>query len=144
MKKLLPLGIAICLLLLAGCRIVVDKDDFDPSGVSKAQRIEVAQAGAGDALRVLETEEEIDAFVESVMVEDWRLAELPDGLEREGAFTLYQQGTARPGGGEAKNHKLCVLYSCKDAPYLTVSTGFVDISFSIPESAAAYLHDLLQ
>ena len=154
MKKAVTLSLAVlcCFLLLAGCKIVkeykivVNEDGFDPGGISKAQRIEVAQAGERDALRVLETEEDIDTFVESVLVGDWKLAELPEGLEREGAFTFYQQGTVRPGGPEPKIHKICVLYSYKDAAYLSISTGLgnLDIPFSISESAADYLHSLLQ
>lgn len=146
MKKSLSLSLAVlcCFLLLAGCRIAVNEDGFDPGGISKAQRIEVAQAGTEDPLLVLETQEDIDAFVESIMLEDWKLSELPEGLEREGAFTLYQQGAAHLGGPEPKIHKICVLYSYADSAYLTISTGILDLAFSISESAADYLHSLLQ
>lgn len=138
----------LCLFLLSGCVAVSrgTKVDFDLDGISKAQRIEVSDASGGEPLRALETGEEIDAFVESVVVETWKLAELPAGLEREGAFTLFQQETVRLGGGEPKVHEICTLYSYKDAAYLTISTavGSISITFSIQQSAADYLHSLLQ
>ena len=140
------LTVLLCLLLLSGCMVIEEKVEFDPGGISKAQRIEVSAASGGEPLRVLETEKEIDAFVESVVVETWKLAELPAGLEREGAFTLYQQETVHLGGGEPKVHEICTLYSYKDAAYLTINTavGSISITFSIQQSAADYLHGLLQ
>ena len=132
-------AVLLCLFLLSGCVIVKENLSFDPGGISKAQRIEVAGASDGQLLGTLDTEEDIDAFVESVFIESWKLSELPAGLEREGAFT-------RPGGGEPKVHKICTLYSYKDAAYLTITTavGAIDITFSIQQSAADYLHSLLQ
>ena len=139
-------AVLLCLFLLSGCVIVKENLSFDPGGISKAQRIEVAGASDGQLLGTLDTEEDIDAFVESVFIETWKRSELPAGLEREGAFTLYQQGAVRPGGGEPKGHKICTLYSYKDAAYLTITTavGAIDITFSIQQSAADYLHSLLQ
>ena len=88
-------AVLLCLFLLSGCVIVKENLSFDPGGISKAQRIEVAGASDGQLLGTLDTEEDIDAFVESVFIETWKLSELPAGLEREGAFTLYQQGVKR-------------------------------------------------
>lgn len=138
-------SVLLCLFLLSGCVVIEEKVEFDPGGISKAQRIEVANA-SGEPLRTLDTAEDIDAFVEAVVVETWKLAELPSGLEREGAFTLYQQETVRPGGREPKVHEICTLYSYKDAAYLTINTavGSISITFSIQQSAADYLHSLLQ
>lgn len=140
-------SVLLCLVLLPGCVAISKgtKVDFDLDGIAKAQRIEVSTAG-GERLRTLDTEEDIDAFVEAVLVETWKLTELPSGLEREGAFTLCQQETVRPGGGEPKVYEICTLYSYKDAAYLTITAavGSISITFSIQQSAADYLHGLLQ
>lgn len=77
-------AVLLCLFLLSGCVIVKENLSFDPGGISKAQRIEVAGASDGQLLGTLDTEEDIDAFVESVFIETWKLSELPAGLEREG------------------------------------------------------------
>lgn len=137
-------AVLLCLVLLSGCAIIKEKVEFDLDGISKAQRIEVSAASDGQLLGTLDTEEDIDAFVESVFIETWKLSELPAGLEREGAFTLYQQGAVRPGGGEPKAYEICTLYSYRDAAYLSISTAIGDVNFSIAQSAADYLHSLLQ
>ncbi len=142
---LAALAVLLCAALLDGCQ-VVDRGGFDKDTISKAQRIEITNAATGEEIRVLETEEDIDAFVEAVNVGGWQLAEEPEGGVREGAFTLYQQSSVRAliGEGEERIVELCTLFSYQDAAYLTIGTGFLDITFSIPESAAEYLHSLVQ
>ena len=147
MRKVLPL-LLICILLLAGCRSVSIGGDFSPGKeISKAQRIVAADAG-GTETGVLETGEEIDAFVEAVNVEGWRLADLPEGLTRAGSFTLWQTETvtALLGQKEAEAKEICTFLIYQDGDYLTIETGFTNISitFSIPEDAAGYLRSLVQ
>ena len=149
MRKVLPLFL-ICILLLAGCKSVsIGKDfDFSPGKeISKAQRIVVADA-AGTEMGVLETEEEIDAFVEAVNVEGWGLAELPEGLTRAGSFTLWQEETVTAlfGQKEAEAKAICTFLIYQGGDYLTIETGFASISitFSIPGDAAGYLRSLVQ
>ena len=54
-------AVLLCLFLLSGCVIVKENLSFDPGGISKAQRIEVAGASDGQLLGTLDTEEDIDA-----------------------------------------------------------------------------------
>lgn len=146
MRDRILLGAAalLCLLFLAGCRTVTTvKTEFDTDSISKAQKIVVRDA-AGEEKSVLETEEEIDAFVESADVERWRLAERPEGLTEAGRFTLWQRETitALVGGGETKENEICTFRIYADGDYLTIGTGLIDVSFAIPQSTADYLRGL--
>lgn len=133
----------LCLLFLAGCKTVTTvKTEFDTDNISKAQRIVVRDA-AGEEKSVLETEEEIDAFVKAADVEEWRLAELPEGLTEAGSFTLWQTETVTALGREdvGEEIEICTFRVYAEADCLTIDTGFADISFtfSIPRAAADYL-----
>lgn len=144
MKKriLLPIAALLCLVLLAGCQTLVNKD-FDADTLSKAQKIVVADA-AGNEKAVLTEKADIDAFVDAVNVGGWKLVELPEGLTKAGGFTLWQAETvtALIGEKEAKVNEICTFRIYEDGDYLTIETALMDFPFSISESAAAYLRDL--
>lgn len=136
----------LCLLFLAGCRTAVPGERFDVGNdIAKAQKIVAADA-AGMEKAVLETEEEIDAFVKAADVENWRLAEKPEDLTEAGSFTLWQTETVTALIGEsgAKDVEICTFRVYAEADCLTIDTGFADISFtfSIPRAAADYLRGL--
>lgn len=135
-----------CVLALAGCKTMVrgEKGGFDVDEIAKAQKIVVADA-SGKEKAVLETEEEIDAFVEAVTVENWDFADLPENAEKAGSFTLWQEETVKAffGEKEAKNLEICtfVIY---DQDYLTIDTEMMNLqfTFSIPANVGAYLREL--
>lgn len=134
----------VCVLALAGCRSMV-KADFKMDDISKAQKIVIADA-SGKEKAVLETEAEIDAFIKTLKVEDgWDFAELPEGVEKAGSFTLWQSETVKAlfGERESKTLEICT-FTIYDQNYLTVDTGVVGLTltFSIPESAGAHLREL--
>lgn len=148
MKKRLfaVFAVLVCVLALAGCRTMVlgERGDFDMDEIAKAQKIVVADA-SGQEKAVLETEEEIDAFVKAITVENWDFAELPEGAEKAGSFTLWQQATVKAflGEKETKTQEICtfVIY---DQDYLTIETGVMNLNFtfSVPASVGAYLREL--
>lgn len=142
MKKPLALFALLCALLLSGCQTALLPRD----AAARAQRVEIADAAAGESLDVLESERSLEAFVEALKLEDWQMAELPEGAELEGLFTLYQEDffAALFRGEPAELQEICTLCSYREVPYLTIQTGLGDISFFIPESAAAYLHSLMR
>lgn len=143
---LLALAVLACAVLLDGCQFVTRTDvKFDVGSISKAQRIEVSTASGGP-LRTLEGVEEIEAFVKAVSVDGWSLSELPEGLTRECAFTLFQTETvtALVGQGESREVELCTFHTYQDADFLTIEAGPFQFHFSIPAGAAAYLHSFIQ
>ena len=149
MRDRILLGAAalLFLLFLAGCRTAVPGERYDVgSDISKAQKIVIRDA-AGEEKSVLETEEEIDAFVQAADVEGWRLTEKPEGLTEAGRFTLWQRETvtALVGGGETKEVEICTFLVYEDGDVLTIDTGFAGIAFhfTIPREAAEYLRGLL-
>lgn len=147
MRKALSVCLMLCVLLLAGCRSTAIGKNFNPgSEFSKAQKIVISDA-EGNEKAVLETEEEIDAFVRAVNVEGWRLADPPENLEKAGSFAFWQTETvtALLGDRKAESKEICTFLIYQEEDYLTIDTGFVGITitFSIPEEASAYLRDLV-
>lgn len=142
-----PAAALLCLLLLAGCKDTGRLSaGFDTDAFSKAQRIVVTDA-SGAERAVLEEEADIDAFVEALSVEGWHVKELPEGLQKGGAFTLFQTETvtALMDEQEAEVREICTFQCYQDAPYLTIEVDIADLSipFSIPQETADYLQSLL-
>lgn len=140
MKKTAALWALACALLLGGCRMMT----FQRDSLSRAECIDIKDAATGEKLGTLEGREELEAFAEALTAEGWQLSEAPENAAREGAFTLYRSGTALSGDQEAERYEICTLFSYREEPCLTIATGLGDISFSISESAASYLHSLVQ
>lgn len=129
----------LCLLALAGCRTA----SFDGEELSKTQRIVIADAGGAER-GVLTEEADIERLVEAVNVTGWHIAEKPEGLTPSGTLTLWQEETAAAllAGREPEQRELCTLQCYEDGDYLTIVTGVVDLTFSIPQETAAYLRSL--
>ena len=129
----------LCLLALAGCRTA----SFDGEELAKTQRIVIADAGGAER-GVLTEEADIDRLVEAVNLDNWRIAEKPEGLTPSGTLTLWQEETITALLGEktAETREICTLQCYEDGDYLTIVTGVVDITFSIPQETAAYLRSL--
>lgn len=130
----------LCLLAMAGCRVTTG---FNAGEFSKAQKIVVTDGG-GTERAVLTEEADIDRLVEAVNVDNWRIAEKPEGLTPSGTLTLWQEETITALLGEktAETREICTLQCYEDGDYLTIVTGVVDITFSIPQETAAYLRSL--
>ena len=146
MKERTLLGgvILLCLLFLAGCKMVTQTNiDFDVNSFTKAQKI-VVHDTAGNEKAVLTEKADIDAFVDAVKVGGWKLAELPEGLTEAGSFTLWQIETltAFVGEKEAKINEICTFRIYEDGDYLTIEAMLVDVPFAISHEAAEYLRDL--
>ena len=147
-RTLLGGVILLCLLFLAGCK-TLDRMDatFDADALSKAQKIVVTDA-AGNEKAVLTEKEDIDAFVEALNVANtgrWKFQELPEGMTEAGGFTLYQIETltALIGQSEAKVNEICTFRIYENGDYLTIETGVMDFSFSVPHETADYLRGLV-
>lgn len=129
----------LCLLALAGCRTA----SFDGEELAKTQRIVIADAGGAERVTLTE-EADIDRLVEAMNVDSWQIAEKPEGLTPSGTLTLWQEETAAVllAGKEPEQRELCTLQCYEDGDYLTLVTGVVDLTFSIPQETAAYLRSL--
>lgn len=129
----------LCLLALAGCRTA----SFDGEELAKTQRIVIADAGGAER-GVLTEEADIERLVEAVNVTGWHIAEKPEVLTPSGTLTLWQEETAAVllAGREPEQRELCTLQCYEDGDYLTIVTGVVDLTFSIPQETAAYLRSL--
>lgn len=140
------IAVLVCV-FLTGCKSIVRTDfDFDTGNLSKAQKIVIADA-SGNEKAVLTEEADIDAFVEAINAEHWKLAELPENAAKAGTFTLYQTETitALMGEKEAEMVSLCAFELYEDGRYLVIDTFAMGITipFQLSERTAAYLMDLL-
>ncbi len=148
-KRILTVGtVLLCLALLAGCKFLTRTNvDFDTDSISKTQKIVICDA-AGNEKAAITGEREIDAFVEAMDAERWKIEEVPEGLTEAGSLTLWQRETvtALIGRGETKTAPICTLQLYEGAAYLAIETGFMDVSipFAIPEETAAYLRGLIE
>lgn len=132
------------LILLAGCRVLTKTNVmFDQDGLAKAQKIVVYDA-AGNEKDVLTEKADIDAFVDGMSVDGWEFSELPEALTDAGAFTLWQEETVAAiwGEREAKVNEICTFRIYQEGDYLTVETGWVDITFAVSRETADYLREL--
>lgn len=136
--------------LLAGCKVVetkilVSDEKWNENSFSKAQKIVVFDA-AGNEKAVLTEQSDINAFVDTVCVDGWKLKEMPEGVSEAGSFTLWQSETitALFGEHEAKASQICTcrVYAGDEGDFLMMETGFVDIPFSVPPGTADYLREL--
>ena len=144
-KRFLIVGAALLFLaMLAGCKTIGKTEyAFDADTLSKAQKIVVTDS-AGNEKAVLTEKDDIDAFVDAVNVGRWKFQELPEGLTEAGGFTLWQIETltALIGQSEAKVNEICTFRIYENGDYLTIETGLMDFSFSIPQETADYLRSL--
>ena len=88
--------VLLCLALLAGCKFLTRTNvDFDTDSISKTQKIVICDA-AGNEKAAITGEREIDAFVEAMDAERWKIEEVPEGLTEAGS----RHGPHRPGRDE--------------------------------------------
>lgn len=143
-RTLLGGVILLCLLFLAGCRMVPQANiNFDANSFTKAQKIVVHDA-AGNEKAVLTEKSDIDNFVDAVSVDGWKFQELPEGLTEAGSFTLWQAETitALIGGKEAKVNEICTFRIYEDGDYLTIEAMLAEVPFAISHETAEYLRNM--
>lgn len=143
-RTLLGGVILLCLLFLAGCKMVTQTNiDFDTNSFTKAQKIVVRDA-SGNEKAALTEKADIDNFVDAVSADGWKLQELPENLTEAGSFTLWQTETitALIGEKETKVNEICTFRIYGDGDYLTIEAMLVDLPFAISHEAAEYLRNM--
>lgn len=105
----------------------------------KANRIEVSTATKQESvLHVIENNEDVKKFVDSLKVDEWSSAEIPANVTNEYIFTMYQEETIKL--GETKNKEelrhIATLTTYKDSPYIELKTKQLTLSFKVPNDVA--------
>lgn len=129
------------LLLLGGCTTVYVYDAAEPLGAEQevlwtAQEVQVLDPG-GTLLWTLTAEEELDAFLDGLGLEDWTLARLPQGAVPEGTFVFRQLETLKLGQRweDRAMVEAARLTVYDQGAYGVLAMGGVSLCFALPDGA---------
>ena len=141
MKKVWILAAVMMIALLCGCQASEDTGADYGDDFSKAQEIAVIPAGTSEVTKIISSDEDIEAFVLGMDVENWKLAELPEGAVEVGTFGLSQEKTIRLGqtdtDGTLYDVAMITLY---EEPYITVEIVGIDMEMTLEVSKDAADH----
>lgn len=134
MKKLtVILAIFVLVCFVTGCSN--EKDE------SSSQGIEVIDVATGETKSVLTTDQEIDEFVDALLVDGWKMESRPNDAVAETKFVLNVQETIKL--GESKDDISLTagvtLTTYKDIDYITLDVKGFDLDFKLPSQTAEYL-----
>lgn len=120
-----------------------DKESDFPEEISKTAMVTFLPVDSGKEKTVARGGSEPGAFVESLDIGSWKMAEVPEDLAATGTFVLYQQETVKLGQSEedAEMIELCRM-AIYDGPYVTVEIWDMKFSFRIDHETMGYLKGL--
>lgn len=109
---------------------------------SHAQGIEVIDVASGETKSVLTTDQEIDEFVDTVLIDGWKIENRPDNAVAETEFVLNVQETIKLGEGkdDVSLTTGATLTTYKDIDYVTVDVKGFHLDLKVTAQAAEYLH----
>lgn len=147
MKRLLFI-VAICMILLCGCRSNGGEDTNSDyyAEFSKAQEIRINSVDASDIVKTLNTKEELNHFINALDMEHWELKSLPQNAEKSGIFSMFQEETLKFGQTKTDGelHRVCEIYSYKDQPYVTLKISGMKMTFEVSDDVEDYLNSYFQ
>ncbi|MED4534592.1 hypothetical protein [Metabacillus fastidiosus] len=148
MKKVsvLILSIITVVILLTGCNLNDKDKSFDwNKSIEKSKKIEVMLPGDSRAAVTITDSKEIENFVESLNVNEWKLADKPSQTEEQAKYILYQADTAHLGESKKGNTELmeiAYIVTYKDIPYIDLRIKDVSLSFKVPDDVSSYLFNI--
>lgn len=133
------LVVLLTLLLLGGCTTAYDitgPTGAEQEGLNMAQEVLVLDP-EGKLVRTLAAEEELDAFLDGLRLEDWTLARLPEGAVPEGTFVFRQLETLKLGQRweDRAMVEAARLTVYDQGAYGVLLCGGVSLCFGLPEGA---------
>ncbi|MGG3892038.1 hypothetical protein [Metabacillus fastidiosus] len=148
MKKisLLFLCIITVVILLTGCNLN-DKDkslDWNES-IEKSKKIEVMLPGDSKAVVTITDSQEIENFIESLKINEWKLADKPSQAEEQAKYILYQADTGHLGESKKDNTELmeiAYIVTYKDIPYIDLRIKNMSLSFKVPDDTSSYFFNI--
>ena len=135
------LVVLLTLLLLGGCTMVCNI--AGPTGAEQevlnmAQEVLVL-VSKGKLVRTLTTDEELDALLDGLRLEDWTLAQLPQGAVSEGTIVFRQLETLKLGQRweDRAMVEAARLTVYDQWAYGVLLCGGVSLCFGLPEGTYA-------
>ena len=135
------LVVLLTLLLLGGCTMVCNI--AGPTGAEQevlnmAQEVLVLDP-EGKLVRTLTTDEELDALLDGLRLEDWTLAQLPQGAVSEGTIVFRQLETLKLGQRweDRAMVEAARLTVYDQGAYGVLLCGGVSLCFGLPEGTYA-------
>lgn len=128
--------------LLFGCSNE-KKDLKEDPGLDKSEKIEVSSEENPElVLSVLENQDEVNEFVNTLEVDKWRIVDTPPNSTKGYIYKMYQEDTVKP--GETKTDKkeleqIAAIITYKDSPYIELRTKKLHLNFKVPKDVAEYL-----
>ncbi|MCK1985668.1 MULTISPECIES: hypothetical protein [Peribacillus] len=119
------------------------KDLKEDPGLDKTQKIEVSSEENPDlVLSVIDNQDEVSEFVNTLEIDKWRIADAPSTSTREYIYKMYQEDTVKL--GESKTDKkeleqIATIITYKDSPYIELRTKKLHLNFKVPKDVAEYL-----
>jgi len=132
--------VAVCI----GCA-AKETNTKEDLGFDKATTIEVTNANNPDDVEeVMDNQEKIDAFTDSLEVNKWELSDIPDTAKADKMYKIMQLGTKTLKNSEESNdtlREIAAIVTYKDVPYVRFQTDKTIFHFKIPKEVAQDLSD---
>ncbi|WP_458354197.1 hypothetical protein [Peribacillus frigoritolerans] len=141
MKKVYMICIFVSVLLF-GCSN--EKKDLkeDPE-LYKSQKIEVSAEENPDlVLSVIDNQDEVSEFVNTLEIDKWRIADAPSTSTKEYMYKMYQEDTfklGKPNTDKKELKQIATIITYKDSPYIELRTKKLHLNFKVPKDVAEYL-----
>jgi len=147
MKKLLVsvLFIFSITILFTACNSN-DNDSFDGSEWAKdlreSQKIEVINAENKDTISEITDTTGIETFTNSLDIDSWEIATLPENAKKQMTFILYNTETVKLGQDENDVSLIEVgrIITYNNYAYITFKTDLISFDFKISDNTAEYLN----
>ena len=96
-------------------------------------------------METITAQEDIEAFVSALNLEDWTLNELPDGAAEIGSFGLSQEGTVKLGQAQTDGTRYDIgTLTLYDGPYIDFEIAGLHTTFTVSEETADGLRDYFE
>lgn len=141
MKKIFAVAM-VCILILCSCAY----DDEHGEVLGELSDTDIKEITAVDAqtletVELLDREDDIRAFIDSLNISEWSIGELPDDSEILGSFELFEEEIL----DNAKNGDNKSLYSAfgihiyKNVSYVTFRDHGTNKTYEVPQETSEYL-----
>src|SRR5690625_1330171 len=132
--------VCVLLMLLIGCS-KQSEDVKQGFSFEEASQIEMFSVDDADTvLHIVEKQEDVNAFVDALLIEKWELATLPEEVKPEHMYKLLETRTTT--FGKAKKDTLIevgTIISFQESPYIELNIKDFTLHFKIPQKAANFL-----
>ena len=143
MKRVLAAA-AVCVLIFCGCQggemdetMLMYTDEL-----SKVNEIDIIPDDIPDIVETLSSGEELEQFVETLDLSQWKESALSQEAEKSGTFSLREITSVDAEQTDVR----CIgeIFVYKSVPYVSVRIADTTVSFEVPQETAEYLNSYFE